>query len=228
MTTTRALRIGAIVFIAGMCPTLAAGQIVPKSGCADCHFADLRSPRRDHLEAWDRSPHGRANIGCEKCHGGNPRTFEGLPAHSGIIDPADLKSPVNRRNLPATCGTCHGDALTAFRGSRHYELLQSGSPSGPTCSTCHGEVEGRVLSPKALASECNDCHGPGEQAPRAERAREVREQYETLTAVRQDMKLAQSLIKRVDDKKRRASLTEAYQQTEVPLRRAIDAGHQFV
>jgi hypothetical protein len=217
-----------VLSVAAVLPRPAAAQIPPQSGCADCHFADPRSPRRDHLEAWDRSPHARAGIGCEKCHGGNPRTFEGLPAHSSIIDPSDSKSPVNRRNLPATCGTCHAGALAAFQGSRHYELLRSGNRSGPTCSTCHGEVEGRTLSPKALASECNDCHGPGERAPRAERAREVREQYEALTAVRQDMKLAQSLIKRVDDSQRRASLTESYQQAEVPLQRAIDAGHQFM
>jgi hypothetical protein len=69
---------------------------------------------------------------------------------------------------------------------------------------------------------------PRERAPRAERAREVREQYDALKAVRDDMKLTQSLIKRVDDRKRRASLMEAYQQAEVPLRRAVDARHQFV
>ena len=227
--TTRSLLVGAVVLIvSAVCSGIAAAQILPQSACADCHFADPRSPRRDHLESWDRSPHGRSSIGCEKCHGGDPRTFERLPAHSGIIDPIDLRSPVNPRKLPATCGTCHAGALAAFQGSRHYQLLQSGSRTGPTCSTCHGEVEGRVLSPKALASACNDCHGPGEEAPRAERAREVREQYEALTAVRNDMKLAQSLIKRIDDKARRASLTETYQQAAVPLQRAIDAGHQFV
>jgi hypothetical protein len=42
------------------------------------------------------------------------------------------------------------------------------------------------------------------------------------------MKLARSLIKRVADKQRRASLTAASQQAEVPLTRAMDAGHQFV
>ena len=42
------------------------------------------------------------------------------------------------------------------------------------------------------------------------------------------MTRAQSLIKRVDDQTRRASLTGAYQQTEVALKRAVDAGHQFV
>jgi hypothetical protein len=36
------------------------------------------------------------------------------------------------------------------------------------------------------------------------------------------------LIKRIDDKKRRASLMQAYQQAEVPLERAVDAGHRFV
>jgi hypothetical protein len=228
MTRRASLVVAAALTVAAVVPTSDAAQMPPQSGCADCHFADPRSPRRDHLESWDRSPHARANIGCEKCHGGNPHTFEGFLAHSGIIDPSDAKSPVNGRNLPATCGTCHAGAFVAFQRSRHYQLLRSGSLSGPTCSTCHGDVEGRVLSSKALASGCNECHGPRERAPRAERAREVREQYDALKAVRDDLKLVQSLIKRVDDKKRRAALMEAYRQAEVPLSLAVDAGHQFV
>ena len=116
----------------------------------------------------------------------------------------------------------------SFQGSRHYELLQSGNDKGPTCTTCHGEVDGRVLSPKALASKCDGCHGPGEVAPRAERARQVRAQYEGLTVVRDQMKLAQSMIRRVSDPKRRASLSQAYDEAQVPLSRAVDAGHRFV
>jgi hypothetical protein len=42
------------------------------------------------------------------------------------------------------------------------------------------------------------------------------------------MKLAQSLIRRVADKQRRAILAEAYRQVEIPVQRAVDAGHQFV
>ena len=206
----------------------APAQIAPQSGCADCHYARPDSPRQDHLEAWDRSPHARNNIGCESCHGGNPRVFEALPAHVGILASGNAKSPVNRRNLPTTCGACHIGPFVAFQDSRHYELLQSGNNRGPTCSTCHGEVDGRVLSPKALASRCNECHGPGETAPRVERARQVREQYEGLVAVREQMKLAQSLIRRVDDQKRRATLTDALQQAQVPLTRAVNAGHRFV
>jgi hypothetical protein len=203
-------------------------QIPPRSGCADCHYADPKSPRRDHLESWDRSPHGRNAVGCETCHGGNPRTFEGVLAHEGIVAPADAKSPVSRRNLARTCGVCHAGPFVAFQDSRHSQLLLEGNENGPTCSTCHGEVDGRLLSARALAAACDRCHGPGDVAPRAERARQVREQYEDLTAVREQMKQAQALIKRVNDKTRRASLTEAYRQAEIPLTRAVDAGHRFV
>jgi len=135
---------------------------------------------------------------------------------------------VNRRNLPRTCGACHVGPFVAFQDSRHGQLLQEQNENGPTCSTCHGEVDGRLLSAKALAAACNQCHGAGDVAPRSERARQVREQYEDLTAVRDQMKLAQTLIKRVNDKSRRASLTEAYRQAEIPLKRAVDAGHRFV
>lgn len=208
-------------------PAQGQGQ-TQQSRCADCHFANPDAPRADHLEDWDRSPHGHQNVGCEKCHGGDPREFEPLLAHRGIVGPGNPTSPVNRRNLPTTCGGCHVGPFVAFQDSQHYKLLESGSEKGPTCSTCHGEVDGRLLSPKALASQCNECHGPHEVAPRAERAQQAREQYESLAAVREEMKLAQSLIKRVSDKKRRAELTDQYDQAQVPLTRAINAGHQFV
>lgn len=217
-----------LVSSAGLVLASPAAQIGPQSGCADCHYSRPDSPRRDHLEAWDRSPHGRNNIGCEKCHGGNPKVFEPQLAHTGMLRAANAKSPVNRRNLPTTCGGCHTGPFVAFQESRHYALLQAGDNRGPSCSTCHGEVDGRVLSPKALASRCNRCHGPKEVVPRAERARQVREQYEGLTVVREQMKLAQSLIRRVDDQKQRAAFNNALEQAQLPLARAVNAGHRFV
>ena len=42
------------------------------------------------------------------------------------------------------------------------------------------------------------------------------------------MKTVRSLVNRVSDKPRRAQLDEAYQQAEVPLIQAVQAGHQFV
>ena len=199
-----------------------------QSFCADCHYANPSAPRQDHLEEWDRSPHGRNRVGCEKCHGGNATTTEGFRAHAGVLNSADDFSKVSRRNLPLTCGQCHVAPEVAFESSRHYQLLRSGSGRGPTCSTCHGAVDGRVLSPRALAAKCGECHGPDEAAPRAGRVAEVRDQYEAISAVRGQVKEAQALIKRVNDRKRRDELTRALNGVQTPLVEAVDAGHKFV
>ena len=206
----------------------ARAQLAPRNGCADCHIATPAAPGQGHVQDWDRSPHGRASVTCSACHGGNPATFERSQAHSGIVHPSDPKSPLHRRNIPATCGMCHTGPFVAFQDSRHYALLREGNQDGPTCTTCHGDTAGRVLSAKALASQCAGCHGPKEVAPRAGRVDTTRALYETLAALREEMKLARSLIRRVSDKTRQAELTSAYQQAEVPLTRAINAGHKFV
>lgn len=198
------------------------------SRCADCHFAQNNAPNQDHLFDWDRSPHARNNVGCEKCHGGNSTVFERGLAHRGILNSGNKKSPVNRANLPATCGACHVGPFVAFQESRHYELLKAGNAHGPTCSTCHDPVAGHLLSPKALEKQCAECHGPKEVAPRAERARNARSMYESLNVVREQMKLANAMIKRVDDSQRRADLMAEYEQAQVPLTRAVNAGHKFV
>ena len=206
----------------------AEAQLLPKNACGDCHFARPEAPAQDHLLNWSTSPHGRNSVGCEKCHGGNPFTFESLPAHAGILSGDNVKSPVNRRNLPTTCGQCHVGPFVAFQNSRHYELLESGKEYGPTCSTCHETVGGRLLSAKALEARCRSCHGLDEIAPRAGRPQMARQIYEQLAALRLDFKAAQQSIKKVRDPARRMMLLDAYGQAEVPLTRAVNAGHQFV
>lgn len=198
------------------------------SHCADCHFAQNDIPAPDHLFDWDRSPHARNNVGCDKCHGGNSTVFEATLAHRGILNSSNARSPVNRANLPVTCGGCHVGPFVAFQDSRHYELLKSGAQYGPTCSTCHDAVAGQLLSPAALEKQCSHCHGAKEIAPRAERAKRARAMYESLNAIREQLKLANAMIKKVDDKQRRADLMDEYQQATVPLTRAINAGHKFV
>ncbi|MDO8681388.1 MAG: hypothetical protein Q7R30_22955 [Acidobacteriota bacterium] len=49
-----------------------------------------------------------------------------------------------------------------------------------------------------------------------------------VAAVRATLKEASSLIKRVKDKAERAKFQEAWQQAEVPLIEASNAGHEFV
>jgi hypothetical protein len=214
-----------VCLVAAAWPVPASAQ--PRSACADCHFARPDAPGQTHLLDWDRSPHRRNDVGCERCHGGDASTFESFLAHRDILHPSDPASPIHPRNIPRTCGTCHVGPLLAFQDSRHHELLQTGARGGPTCVTCHGEVDGRVLSPKALESRCSSCHGPDERAPRAERARNARETYEGLTVVREQLKLAGDLVRRVDRGPRRDDLLEQLRQAEVPLIRAVNAGHRF-
>ncbi len=198
------------------------------SRCADCHFARPDAPAQQHLREWDRSPHGRNNVGCQKCHGGNESTTEPFIAHRGILSPSNPDSPVNRVKLPATCGSCHVGPYVAFQDSRHYQLLQGGDHRGPTCSTCHGEVDANLLSPKSLEARCNECHGEKGTAPRSARASEVRQLYDGLHVVREQIKLAEGFIKRVSDRARRQELQDELDQAKVPLTRAINAGHKYV
>jgi hypothetical protein len=199
-----------------------------RSNCADCHFADPRAPGRDHLADWDRSAHGRNRVGCEKCHGGNAATFESMLAHRGILNSAMSTSPVNRRNLPTTCGTCHAGPFVAYQKSMHFDLLKKGDADVPVCSTCHGPVGAERPSPKALEGECAECHGPKGVARRPERAAGARVLYEGINESREMLAVAKPLIARISNRTRRAELEAMYQQAEVPLIQAVQAGHEFV
>lgn len=174
------------------------------------------------------SPHARNNVGCEKCHGGNATTFEPFLAHQNMLNAGNPASPVNRFNLPKTCGTCHTGPYVSFQKSQHYKLMASGDDRGPTCSTCHGEAAGNLLSPKSLEAQCNQCHGPGKPQERPERAANARLLMTSVAEVRATLKEANSLIRRVKDKSLRAQYEEQWKQAEVPLIEARNAGHEFV
>lgn len=216
---------------AGLCVTwllvFATPAMCQESRCADCHFSRPDAPAPDHLADWDHSAHSR-NVGCEKCHGGDATTFEPFLAHRGILNSTNPASPVNRRNLSATCGTCHAGPFVGFQKSQHFTLLEKGDTRVPVCLTCHGAAGDRRPSARALETQCAQCHGPNRIAPRPERAEAARTLYDALHESRDLMKTVRSLVNRVSDKPRRAQLDEAYQQAEVPLIQAVQAGHQFV
>ena len=206
-------------------PTPAASQ---QSRCADCHFSRPEAPNPDHLADWDRSAHSRNNVGCEKCHGGDATTFEPFLAHRNVLNSMNPSSPVNRRNITVTCGTCHAGPFVAFQKSQHFAMLEKGDTRVPVCSTCHGDAGYRRPSARALQTQCAQCHGPNRIAPRPERAEAARTLYDALHESRDLMKSVRSLVNRVSDKPRRTELDEAYQQAEVPLIQAVQAGHEFV
>jgi hypothetical protein len=201
---------------------------LPVSRCADCHFANADAPERWHLAEWDHSAHSRANVGCEKCHGGDPATFESFLAHRGILGSQNPASPVHRANLPRTCGGCHPGPFAAFEKSKHHELLRQGNRDAPTCATCHGEVGAHLLSPKSLASVCTSCHGAGKIAPRTDLPAEGKMLLTSVREVRASLDEAKELIKRVKDKDRRARLEGELSDAQAPVLEAVESAHMFV
>jgi hypothetical protein len=220
---------GAAIALLFLCwSILPAAAQSPPSLCADCHFANSGGPDPRHLSDWDLSAHGRANVGCESCHGGNPRESDAFLAHRTMIRGRGADSPVNAANLPRTCGKCHTGPLVDFQKSRHYALLTAGNPDAPSCSTCHGPVAAQLPSPKSLESTCNGCHGVGRRAQRPEYAAQARLLLERVHDIRSLLTSAKRLIRRVSDQKVRASLQYDYEQAEVPLIEAVHYAHAFV
>lgn len=198
------------------------------SRCADCHFANPGSVSPAHLSEWEMSAHGRRDVGCETCHGGNPRSFEPFVAHQDILARTNPASPVHRANLPRTCGACHTGPLVAFQRSRHYELLRAGDRNVPNCATCHGEAAGTRLSPKALEAQCAQCHGAGKVSPHPDRPAQGRLALDGLREARASLREARAAIARVKDPARRKGLEAVAQQAEVPIVEAVQASHAFV
>jgi hypothetical protein len=212
---------------------LTAPAYAQTSRCADCHIANSGDPRlsafaSSHLDAWDHSAHGRNIVGCEKCHGGEPTTFERFPAHAGMLHSRNPASPVNRANVPRTCSQCHTGPFVAFQKSRHYELLRSGDDRGPSCTTCHGEVAARLMSPSAIAARCDRCHDASGSHPQPEYGRNASLLLGEVRAIRDALDDAESLIKRIKDRGEREQFEAEWRQAEVPLIEARQAGHEFV
>lgn len=232
MASARAMRLLSIVAVLTGLELLEAPAALAQfeqSRCADCHIANpYTEPAQGHLHEWSLSPHRRADVGCDRCHGGNPDTFESWQAHQGVLGSFNPSSPVHRTQLPGTCGACHIGPYVNFQASRHYELLTQGDRRVPTCSTCHGSVSGQLLSPQALERQCAECHGPNGIEPRPGRAADARLLLEGIAEVRESLDAARHLIERVRDPGRRSTLEAAYLQTEVPMIEARRAGHRFV
>lgn len=224
----RSLGVSAVVVVMALAFGSGDAAAQNQSRCADCHFANPGSVSFSHLSEWDLSPHSRKGVGCETCHGGDPKSFEPFVAHKDILARTNPASPVHRTNLPKTCGTCHTGPLVQFQRSKHFQLLRAGDKNGPTCTTCHGEAAGQRLSPKALEGQCASCHGAGKISPHPENPARGRLAAEGLREARALLKDVRGAIARVKDPVRRKSLEDAAQQAEVPIIEATQAVHAFV
>lgn len=135
--------------------------------CVTCHQVEVLPISLGHsFQEWRSSAHGRSNIGCEKCHGGDPRAATAEVAHRGVLPTSDPGSLVHPTRLPASCGGCHPKEFAAFAETIHArELAAQGK--GATCSTCHGAMAISYPSPSELAARCAVCHQKPVQAQAA-------------------------------------------------------------
>jgi len=122
----------------------AAGKTTrPRPACANCHA--------DEQAAFERSQHAHASkngvaVKCQDCHG---------PTHE-ILAADDAASPVNHRNVPATCGQCHGQKL----------LMESNGESAQPFVSYQQSVHGLAVAKGSLnAAVCTDCHGAHDILP---------------------------------------------------------------
>jgi cytochrome b subunit of formate dehydrogenase len=156
-------------------------------GCVDCH-EDVKSAPHEvkpfklscskcHAEAdqgYSHSIHAQARAKgdvnaptCTSCHGG---------PHE-ILPPSDPKSRVAHANIPATCGSCHGQKFVMeksglssatfvnYEESVHGKAVTAGSTKAAVCTDCHGSHEIRPPSdPKSsiyqpnVPATCAKCH----------------------------------------------------------------------
>jgi cytochrome b subunit of formate dehydrogenase len=137
-----------------------------KISCAQCHA--------DQQAAYERSYHAKAikagdgqAATCVDCHGS---PHELLPA-------SDPKSRVSHANVPATCGTCHGQKFVmaasghsaqpflSYQESVHGKAIAAGSDKAAVCTDCHGSHEILTASDSKstifkfnVPATCAKCH----------------------------------------------------------------------
>ncbi len=136
----------------------AAGAGKTENSCVHCHS---RLPGSSFVGAkshgWTGSIHQKHGVTCDRCHGGNPLAAEQKEAHAGVLGSDSPQSAVYFKNIPSTCGKCHGAEFYKFTQSLHYRRLESAG-KGPECVTCHGSMVTSILTPDTLASVCEQCH----------------------------------------------------------------------
>ncbi len=88
---------------------------------------------------------------CNDCHGIHNIQTSSNPA-----------SPIYKKNVYKTCGTCHTKVEETYEQSIHGQLVLNGDKRGPVCIDCHEAHQ--IISPSATAfkqysdRKCGECH----------------------------------------------------------------------
>ncbi len=141
-------------------------QAMPQQ-CGACHAGEVRDYVQS-IHAFARKEGDKQGAICSSCHG---------PVHK-ILPGGDPGSPTVKKNLPATCGSCHANPeflashdipfarpVEAYRFSVHGRAVANGVAGAPSCSDCHSNHA--ILPPRdtrskinhwAVPQTCGACH----------------------------------------------------------------------
>jgi hypothetical protein len=127
---------------------LSPGQ--PENVCTQCHAA-LPGRLGEPVNLWRQSVHAENGIGCNSCHGGDPKNAaDAMNRAKGFLGAP--KEP----DIPAFCGRCHPGVLKDYLASAHGRALGKG---GPTCITCHSNHKVLRASLNIINQQtCTQCH----------------------------------------------------------------------
>ena len=145
--------------------------------CGECH-SDVQRMNAyglatDQLSRYRVSGHGR-----HLYETGDDRVAVCIDCHGvhDILAPDDQHSSTNFRNIPATCGRCHGDEalmsdyelpasiVEQYRESVHGKaVLERGDAGAPHCATCHGSHGAAPPGFSEVGQVCGRCHQQTEQ-----------------------------------------------------------------
>lgn len=141
--------------------------------CAHCHSDPSFMRNFDPGESTDQEAQYRTSHHGKKLAEGDTKVATCVSCHGnhGILEVKNPLSPVYRRNVPATCGKCHGDAeymkgrkiptdvVAKYKGSVHGKaLLDRGDTGAPACNSCHGNHGATPPDITSVANVCGVCH----------------------------------------------------------------------
>ena len=145
--------------------------------CFECHV-ELGDDHTVTAEDWRKSVHGKAEVGCADCHGGDPRTDE---MNLSMTPDAGYLGAPRRAIIPEICGGCHSDVermrqynlptdqYAKYVESVHGAKIKEGDTQVAICSDCHGSHDVKKASdpaadvyPLNIPALCAQCHADAE------------------------------------------------------------------
>ena len=146
-----------------------------KNSCLDCHSV-LPGQMAVTQAQFSHDVHEQKGLTCVNCHGGDASSDDPAQAMS---KKAGWKGPIDRRQIPELCGSCHSDPnymrrydpslrtdqLSQYHTSIHGKRLAAGDTKVAVCTDCHSVHDLRPPNdPQStvyvtnIAKTCSRCH----------------------------------------------------------------------